>query len=531
MKTHLLLLVIFFGYIVAKAQNFPHLNASTGNKNDFAIDADSNIFMFHGNRIEKLDKNFNPIWINSYSGLSFKNLLLSKTGSMYFIASNAGEDKIGKVEATGSLTWCKSLPSFTATISGNTQTVSIDKADQIILDRNAHMVITGVTPLFGANLYILKLDTLGNFVKLRLVANNFLLTPMGSNIINDVSGVYRVSSWGYGFEGPVYNLVYKYYDLSNFITADSTFAMGYMGMTGQNPSSNEQIIKSKIESNSFYLCNNTGAFSSTLYNTFSFRKIKNTVIQWGIQFQTSAPYYMALQNIEEDNYKNVFLSVSCKNVSTNKVDKWIVKVDSNGISDNKKYNLLQNFGKASFGGEDSIVQLKHHYGNNFFYSIETGSSLPGPLSITKMDSTIGSYCSPTATINVTPNTYYYYELGSVNHSTLTSVTSATMQSISSTLTSITNFSVIVNSCLVLNVNESNINHTISIYPNPAKNLLLIQTSADYSLIESSIFDVTGKLIMSDNYPTSIDVSELNSGIYFIKVTTDKGEFKQKFIKE
>lgn len=530
MKFHLLL---FIFCIVANinAQNFPHLNASTGNKREFIIDADSNIFMFHGSRVEKLDKSFNPIWIKNYSSLNFKNLLLSKTGSLYFIASIVTEDYIGKIEADGNLTWCTSLPSYTAMVSSSVQTLTIKVADQMLLDRNADLIITGVNSSSNPDLYLLKLDTTGNFIKLRFIKNDILLDPKCSVIINDVSGIYRVSSWGYGFEGPVLNLNYKYYDLSNFITSDSLFSIGYMGMTNQNPSSNEQIIKSKFDSNSFYVCNNTGAFYSTLQNTFTFRKIKNTAIKWGIQFQTTSPYLMGLQNVEEDNSKNVFLSVSCKNISTNKTEKWIVKVDSNGISDNNKYNLLQNFGKATMAQEDSITQLVRHYNNNFFYSIETSSSLPGPLSIIKMDSSIGSYCAPTASINVTSTTNYSYALNTIGHSTLTTVPTVTMQSINPIVTSVLNFSVITTSCLTLNTKEINANHAVYIYPNPATSSLNIISTTDYNTLQSSIYDVNGKLIFSNTHQTNIDVSKLNSGIYFINVVTNKGEYKQKFIKE
>ncbi|MGZ4091337.1 MAG: hypothetical protein ACXVNO_11495, partial [Bacteroidia bacterium] len=71
------------------SQNFPYLNASTGNPN-FFTDSDTNMYMIHGNRLAKMDKNFNPIWVNTYGSLSLKNILLSKTGSMYFIAAQTG---------------------------------------------------------------------------------------------------------------------------------------------------------------------------------------------------------------------------------------------------------------------------------------------------------------------------------------------------------------------------------------------------------------------------------------------------------
>ena len=37
-------------------KNYPYLNASTGNEGQYVIDADTNIYMYHGDQIEKVDK-------------------------------------------------------------------------------------------------------------------------------------------------------------------------------------------------------------------------------------------------------------------------------------------------------------------------------------------------------------------------------------------------------------------------------------------------------------------------------------------
>ncbi len=86
MKIHILLISLFLtvAFNSLKAQMFPYLNASTGNVGQYIVDSDTNIIMFHDNQIEKLDKNFNPIWVKNYNGLNFYSLLLSKSGSIYF---------------------------------------------------------------------------------------------------------------------------------------------------------------------------------------------------------------------------------------------------------------------------------------------------------------------------------------------------------------------------------------------------------------------------------------------------------------
>ena len=98
--TSLFLLVLSFGF----SQNYSYLNASTGNKDEYPVDKDTNIYMFQGGRLTKTDKNFNVIWSYTYTGVSFTNLLLSKTGSIYFIEGNGITNKyFGKINPNGPL--------------------------------------------------------------------------------------------------------------------------------------------------------------------------------------------------------------------------------------------------------------------------------------------------------------------------------------------------------------------------------------------------------------------------------------------
>ncbi|MBQ8760204.1 MAG: T9SS type A sorting domain-containing protein [Bacteroidales bacterium] len=77
--------------------------------------------------------------------------------------------------------------------------------------------------------------------------------------------------------------------------------------------------------------------------------------------------------------------------------------------------------------------------------------------------------------------------------------------------------------------------SLSIYPNPAKDNLVINT--DMNIKEINIYNVVGINVYQqsstsvDNCPMTIDISSYNAGVYFIKVNTDKGEFIKQFIKE
>ena len=79
-------------------------------------------------------------------------------------------------------------------------------------------------------------------------------------------------------------------------------------------------------------------------------------------------------------------------------------------------------------------------------------------------------------------------------------------------------------------NETELNSTITVYPNPTSAELLVSTNLKINKV--CILDMSGKTIKSAKLDmNSINVSELNSGIYFIKVITDEKVIIKKFIKK
>jgi hypothetical protein len=69
-----------------------------------------------------------------------------------------------------------------------------------------------------------------------------------------------------------------------------------------------------------------------------------------------------------------------------------------------------------------------------------------------------------------------------------------------------------------------------IYPNPAENNLYIST--DENVNQINIYNIVGVLVYSEqDFNNNIDLSNFNSGVYFIKISTDKGEITKRFIKQ
>lgn len=76
------------------------------------------------------------------------------------------------------------------------------------------------------------------------------------------------------------------------------------------------------------------------------------------------------------------------------------------------------------------------------------------------------------------------------------------------------------------------NTSLHLYPNPTENRLFIET--EHEIEEIVIYDVYGRKCQQANETTSqqvLDVTDLNAGIYFVKVVTDNNEIVKRFVKK
>jgi len=85
--------------------------------------------------------------------------------------------------------------------------------------------------------------------------------------------------------------------------------------------------------------------------------------------------------------------------------------------------------------------------------------------------------------------------------------------------------------LVSDVSEIRSDDFLSLYPIPANNILYLETSLQEDL-RFYILDLSGKILTEPRVENAwIDISELASGVYFLKVVTENGSVVKKFIKE
>ncbi len=76
--------------------------------------------------------------------------------------------------------------------------------------------------------------------------------------------------------------------------------------------------------------------------------------------------------------------------------------------------------------------------------------------------------------------------------------------------------------------EENVS-SLSVYPNPAENTLFLAT--EMNVEEIAIYDIYGRQVIKTPSHQVIDITELNSGVYFIKVRTNNAETVKRFVKK
>jgi len=82
----------------------------------------------------------------------------------------------------------------------------------------------------------------------------------------------------------------------------------------------------------------------------------------------------------------------------------------------------------------------------------------------------------------------------------------------------------------LGLQENEFINELYVYPNPAKDIINFQSK--YKVIKAEIYDVAGRILSSNAVnDNQMDLSELKTGNYFLKIFTEKGINNTKIIKE
>lgn len=79
--------------------------------------------------------------------------------------------------------------------------------------------------------------------------------------------------------------------------------------------------------------------------------------------------------------------------------------------------------------------------------------------------------------------------------------------------------------------ENNKLETISFFPNPASSTVTFQTQQNQKIDQITLLDLSGKIVLQNDNNNSINIENLSSGIYIMKVLYDGKVFHEKLIKQ
>ena len=85
---------------------------------------------------------------------------------------------------------------------------------------------------------------------------------------------------------------------------------------------------------------------------------------------------------------------------------------------------------------------------------------------------------------------------------------------------------------VLSIDENSFQNSITIYPNPNEGQIQINNSGNHILKSAEIFAINGKIVKFFNQisdQNTLEFDSVMSGLYFLKLNSDKGSIVQKLI--
>ncbi|MBZ0241856.1 MAG: T9SS type A sorting domain-containing protein, partial [Bacteroidales bacterium] len=221
------------------------------------------------------------------------------------------------------------------------------------------------------------------------------------------------------------------------------------------------------------------------------------------------------------NSNSVFIDIlsnSAKNSSRYKIAMLDTCSFESSQSDyHKTIHLTINSG---IGGSWNLIWNSYEGFEYSTYNIYRGTSENNLLKIAEQASNTFSYTDVTAPVGTV-----YYQLEVVNPNPCFTSLKSPAISYNSSRSNMVNSNAIFIDDLCFENSE--------IWPNPAKNRLVIKSDCNLQEIELLIFSLDGKLLIKkqkNELNKEIDISVLNSGIYFIRMQNNTRVLNKKFIK-
>ncbi len=208
-------------------------------------------------------------------------------------------------------------------------------------------------------------------------------------------------------------------------------------------------------------------------------------------------------------------------------------------------NSQINYKNGSFGDLNNDGFIDTYYNQNIYYNLGNGNNWIKINTVGTVSNANGIGARVVLTTNTSTqirdvrsgegfefmsSLTTHFGLGSED--TIASVTVYWPSGIVDTVNNPTpNSSIVIVENSTLSVEDQEL-QDVSIYPNPVEDILTISTGADLTSRTATVFDINGKRVMSRALESNaLDVSKLQSGVYFLSLDSVGKSFKRKFIKK
>ena len=88
-----------------------------------------------------------------------------------------------------------------------------------------------------------------------------------------------------------------------------------------------------------------------------------------------------------------------------------------------------------------------------------------------------------------------------------------------------------NNTITLGADEFHFDSIFNIYPNPSSTFIYIQKPIDSEVYNFKIFNILGQLVKAQDYQDKIEISQLSSGLHFIRFETSQGVIHKSLLKQ
>jgi len=83
---------------------------------------------------------------------------------------------------------------------------------------------------------------------------------------------------------------------------------------------------------------------------------------------------------------------------------------------------------------------------------------------------------------------------------------------------------------LLSVEEFSLENSISIYPNPTADVINLEVSNAITIKSMELYNIVGKQVIKTNNASALDLSNIEAGVYMLRIFTDSGSITKKVIR-